>query len=129
MARLTSENPKSNYERLMNYCTAGKDKWATLKYAGGKENVKLHEYAAECCKKHGCENMTADMVSGDGLMDCVDCPIAIMYYCGVQAAENNARLIRYENTGLMPNQITEMRFKNAKLRELLKLAEEVLTDA
>lgn len=45
-----------------------------------------------------------------------------------EAAENNARLIRYENTGLMPNQITEMRFKNAKLRELLECINEDMND-
>lgn len=43
MERMTSENPKGNYECLMNYCTTGEDRWATLKYAGGKENAKLCE--------------------------------------------------------------------------------------
>lgn len=131
MERLTTDNPKSNHETLMNYCTAS-DGWAVLKYAGGEENIKLHEYAAKCCQEHGCENMTADMVVEDGLMDCYDCPVAIMYYCGAQAAENNAWLAAYEDTGITPEQITKMQNENAKLRELLKLAvanmDDIITD-
>jgi len=108
----------------MNYCTADKDGWAVLKYAGGEENIKLHEYAAKCCREHGCKNITADFVAEDGLFDCYDCPVAIMYYCGAQAAENNAQLSDYENTGLTHKQITKMQAENAKLRELLKAAME-----
>lgn len=122
MERLTTDNPKNNYETLMNYCTTGNDGWAVLKYAGGEENIKLHEYAAKCCQEHGCKNITADFVAEDGLFDCYDCPIAIMYYCGTQAAENNARLSAYEDTGLTPEEITKMQAENAKLRELLKVA-------
>lgn len=129
MERLTTDTPKSNCEILMNYCTVGNDGWAELKYAGGEENVKLHEYTTKCCKEHGCKNITADFVAEDGLLDCYDCPIAIMYYCGVQAAENNARLAAYEDTGLTPEQIAKLQADNAKLCKLLNTAmEEVLKD-
>ena len=106
----------------MNYCTADKDGWAVLKYACGEENIKLHEYTARCCREHGCKNITADFVAEDGLFDCCDCPVAIMYYCGSQAAENNAQFSAYEDTGLTPKEIRKMQSENAKLRELLKLA-------
>lgn len=147
MGRITTNNPKSNYETLNNYCTVGKDGWVLLNYAGGKEKINLHEYTAECCKKHGCKNITKDVVAESGLLDCYDCPIAIMYYCGMQAASNNVKLAAYEDSELSPSEVmkmiensgksvytmkTEIKEKadaydriaaeNKKLRELLRMA-------
>lgn len=112
MERLTTDKPRTNVEKLNNYCTINSDGYAVLEYAGEKDNIMLHEYAATCCKKKGCEHMTAARVINTGLMDCYDCPIAIMYYCGVQAAGNNAKLAAYEDTRLEPEEIknNEKRF-------------------
>lgn len=105
MNRLTADKPKTNYGRLSNYCTINRDGYAALRYAGVKYDIMLHEYAAKCCKGRGCEHMTANFVIKSGLLGCYDCPIAIMYYCGVQAAGNNAELAAYEDTGLEPEEI------------------------
>lgn len=107
MNRLTADKPKTNYERLSNYCTINRDGYAALRYAGVKYDIMLHEYAAKCCKERGCEHMTANFVIKSGLLGCYDCPIAIMYYCGVQAAGNNAELAAYEDTGLEPKEIKD----------------------
>lgn len=107
MERLTTDKPRTNVETLNNYCTINSDGYAVLGYAGGKDNITLHEYAATCCKGKGCEHMTATHVINTGLMDCYDCPIAIMYYCGAQAAATNKKLSAYEDTGLEPDEIEE----------------------
>jgi len=96
MKRMTTKNPKTNLENLMNYAFA-KDGVACLRYANGKEDVPLHEYVAYLCADKKCD-VTQEDILEDGLVDCYDCPIAILYYLGCQAAENNARLMRYEDS-------------------------------
>lgn len=119
MKRITTDNPKNsdlpNYHTLMNFCTVKNGK-AVLCYADGEENVDLAEYTARKCRMHGkecgnemCADMTAEQVMDCALMELeCDCVNAVMYFCGVQAAENNARLKQYEDTGLSPKEITEM---------------------
>lgn len=100
---------------LINFCTVKNGK-AVLFYADGKENVDLAEYTARKCQVHGkmcgretCAYITAEEVKGGALMELeCDCVNAVMYFCGVQAAENNARLKQYEDTGLSPEEIKEM---------------------
>lgn len=119
MERITTDNPKNsdfpNYLTLMNFCTA-KNGRAVLCYADGKENVDLAEYTACKCQSHGkmcgnemCADMTAEEVMDGALMELgCDCVNAVMYFCGAQAAENNARLKVYEDTGLLPDKIEEI---------------------
>lgn len=119
MGRITTDNPKNsefpNYLTLMNFCTAQNGR-AVLCCADGKENVDLAEYTARKCRIHGkecgnemCADMTAEEVMDGALMELgCDCVNAVMYFCGAQAAENNARLKAYEDTGLLPDKIEEM---------------------
>lgn len=116
MERITTDNPKnSNFLALMNYCTV-KNGRAVLRYADGKENVDLAEYTAEKCQAHGkrcgeelCSEMTAEEVMDCALMELeCDCVNAVLYFCGAQAAENNARLKAYEDTDLSPKEINEL---------------------
>lgn len=117
--RITTDNPQNsdlpNYLTLMNFCTVKSGK-AVLCYADGEENVDLTEYTARKCQMYGkncdnemCADMTAEQVMDGALMELeCDCVNAVMYFCGVQAAENNARLKQYEDTGLSPEEIKEM---------------------
>ena len=127
MERLTTEKPRTNVETLNNYCTINSDGYAVLGYAGGKDNITLHEYAATCCKKKGCD-MTATHVINTGLMDCYDCPIAIMYYCGAQAALNNAKLAAYEDTDLEPEQIKSLNKGRILLVTQIEDDEKIIND-
>lgn len=110
--RITTDNPADseipNYLSLMNYCTAQNGR-AVLRYADGKENVDLAEYVEKYCHNHDCTHMDASDLETfeECLTDC-DCVAAMLYFCGVQAAENNARLKRYEDTDLSPEEIKEM---------------------
>lgn len=117
--RITTDNPSKsdfpNYLQLMNYCTY-KNGRAVLCYADGKDNVDLAEYTALKCRKRGkecgndmCVDMTAKEVMDGALMELgCDCVNAVMYFCAAQAAENNAHLKQYEDTGLSPEEIKEM---------------------
>lgn len=117
--RLTTDDPANsefpNFHALMNYCTA-KNGRAVLCYADGKNKVDLAEYTAEKCQAHGkacgnemCAEMTAEEVMDGALMELgCDCANAALYFCGAQAAENNARLKQYEDTGLTPEDILKL---------------------
>lgn len=117
--RLTTDDPANsefpNYLTLMNYCTY-KNGRAVLCYADCEKNIDLAEYIARKCQVYGetcgihlCSEMTAEEVMDGALMDLgCDCANATMYFCGVQAAENNARLKQYEDTGLTPEEILKL---------------------
>lgn len=125
LKRLTTDDPANsefpNYLTLMNFCTAKNGK-AVLCYADGEENISLAEYTARKCQAHGkkcgndmCADMTAAEVLDGALMELeCDCANAVMYFCGAQAAENNARLKQYEDTGLTPEEILKLIQQNGE---------------
>lgn len=95
MKRLTTDNPKGNFERLMNYAYA-KNNRTHLSYAGGKYDVDLCEYVSDLAKAKGYD-FSPELIMEDGLFDNCDDDFAILYYCAVQAAELRARLKLYED--------------------------------
>lgn len=95
MKRLTTDNPKRNFERLMNYAYA-KNNRTHLSYAGGKHDVDLCEYVSDLAKAKGYD-FSPEFIMDDGLFDNYDDDFAILYYCAVQAAELRARLKMYED--------------------------------
>ena len=95
LKRLTTDNPKRNFERLMNYAYA-KNNRAHLSYAGGKNDVDLCEYVSDLAKAKG-YNFSPEFIMEDGLFHNCDDDFAILYYCAVQAAELRARLKLYED--------------------------------
>lgn len=95
MKRLTTDNPKRNFERLMNYAYA-KNNRTHLSYAGGKYDVDLCEYVSDLAKAKGYD-FSPEFIMEDGLFDNCDDDFAILYYCAVQAAELGARLKLYED--------------------------------
>ena len=95
LRRLTMDNPKGDYDRLMNYAYA-KDNRAYLSYAGGKYDVDLCEYVSDLAKAKGYD-FSPEFIMEDGLLDNCDDDFAILYYCAVQAAELRERLKLYED--------------------------------
>lgn len=95
MKRLTTDNPKGNFERLMNYAYA-KNNRTHLSYAGGKYDVDLCEYVSDLAKAKGYD-FSPELIMEDGLLDNCDDDFAILYYCAVQAAELRERLKLYED--------------------------------
>lgn len=95
MKRLTTDTPKGNFDKLMNFAFA-KDYKAMLSYADGEENVELHAYVSKLAKQKGI-NLSPEDIMEDGLMDYPDEDFSVLYYCAVQAAELRARLKLYED--------------------------------
>lgn len=95
LKRLTMDNPKGDYDRLMNYAYA-KENRVYLSYAGGKYDVDLCEYVSDLAKAKGYD-FSPEFIMEDGLLDNYDDDFAILYYCAVQAAELRERLKLYED--------------------------------
>ena len=94
MNRLTTDNPKTNTEAILNYAYA-KGGRVRLAYADGEENIDLCEYVAHLSAKHGCE-LTPESIMEGSCMEC-DCEIGVLYVVAIQAAELRARLAKYED--------------------------------
>lgn len=94
MDRLTTDNPETNLQALLNYAYA-KDKSVHLAFGNGEDNIPLDEYIAHEACKHGCPQ-TPGLVMEGGCMEC-DCPIAILNAAAIQAAELRGRLKMIED--------------------------------
>lgn len=113
MKRLTTEEPQDNFETMMNYVYS-KDGWAYIRHDGVHEDVPLTQWARRQCAARGCadEDLPGDTPEEIDealcgcMMDCPDCPIALAYCFASQAVHLRDRLKRYEDTGLMPMDIT-----------------------
>lgn len=120
MERLTTnEDTTSNYLTMMNYAYSEKGK-VHLKYGDGESDIDLCEYISRMAK---CKNCcpTAEEVMKGMCIEC-DCEFAILYITAVQAAELRERLIKYEDTGLEPEQIVHIAKENSELKRLLRMA-------
>lgn len=89
MDRLTTDNPETNLQALLNYAYA-KDKAVHLALGNGEDNIPLDEYIAHEACQRGCQTTTTEVMEG-GCMEC-DCPIAILNAVAIQAAELRGRL-------------------------------------
>ena len=113
MKRLTTEEPQDNFETMMNYVYS-KDGWAYIRHDGVHEDVPLTQWARRQCAARGGadEDLPGDTPEEIDealcgcMMDCPDCPIALAYCFASQAVHLRDRLKRYEDTGLMPMDIT-----------------------
>ena len=101
MNRLTTDNPESNYELGLNLAYVKDDEvWLRL-----GPDMNLCEYAAKQCPGFGCPGVTPEEVMETGLLDCGDCPVAMLYATACQAAAMREKLKRYENLGLDPEEM------------------------
>lgn len=95
MKRLTTDTPKGNFERLMNYAYT-KNGRVFLSYAGGKYDIGLCEYVSSLSKDKN-YNYSPEFIFEDGLLDDYDNDFAILYYCAIQAAQLREALKMYED--------------------------------
>lgn len=112
MDRLTTNaDTNSNYLAMMNYAYYKNGK-VHLKYADGEDDIDLCEYVsrvAKCC-------LTAEDILEGACTEC-DCELAVLYIAAVQAAELRERLMAYEDTGLMPDEIMKL---NITTKQMIK---------
>lgn len=118
MDRLTTNSPETNFETLMNYAYHSDNGQIFLRYAG-EHIVLLTAYMREQCQNRGCCSDKVDAEQLDGFMGCCNCPLGILYYCAVQAAELRERLSAYEDTGLTPEEIEQLRADNVRMHKLI----------
>lgn len=99
MLRLTADEPTNNYENLHNFAFI-KNGETFLRWAGDKPNVRLADYLKEMCLKRGCSEEVFEGELEDGFMGCYYCPLAVLFYCAVAAADLRALLKMYEDEGI-----------------------------
>lgn len=96
MKRLTTDKPSNNTETMLNYAYA-KEGEVRLRYANGKEGIRLTEYLSCLAQEIGCESATEEnILHGDVCSGC-DCEVAILNVLAIQAAELRERLKKYED--------------------------------
>ena len=96
MKRLTTDKPSNNTEAMLNYAYA-KDGYVHLRYANGKEGIRLTEYLSCLAQEIGCESATEEnILHGDVCSGC-DCEVAILNVLAIQAAELRERLKKNED--------------------------------
>ena len=97
LKRLTHEPPQGMYEALHN--TAFVQEQEVFLRGCGKngEDVSLCQYCAEQCKER-CGSDFADIPASEfgEYMDC-ECPVSLLYFVAVGAAEMRQKLMRYED--------------------------------
>lgn len=89
MERLTTNNPQTNFQTLMNYAYA-KDGRVCLRHADGQDEKDLCEYIASRSPEM-CGGVTQESVMDGACMEC-DCPLGILNTVAIQAAELRSRL-------------------------------------
>ena len=108
MKRFTTDNPQTNVERMLNYAYV-KDRDVILRYADGKNDIDLCEYMAEKAKEEWCHNFPGDIRDGACFELGCECDLTPLYVAATQAAELRERLKAYEDTGLEPEEVMQMK--------------------
>lgn len=105
--RLTFDNPQGNYQFLHNMTGIDANKEVYLRDFNGEGDLNLMEYCnLQCKEKCGRESIDAPAVEYGDYMDC-DCVVSMFYAIAVGHAELRAKLSRYEDTGLSPEDLKE----------------------
>lgn len=113
MKRLTTDYPDGNFETVLNY-VYGKDGVAYLRSDGERDDVPLHEWAKKQCIARGCDEFPGETLEeiDETICDCAfdfpDCPVFLAYTFACQAVHLRDRLKRYEDTGLMPDDVERL---------------------
>lgn len=102
MKRLTTDNPKGNFEMAMNY-VYDRDGEAFIRHDSKTDNVLLWQYLDRLCEERGCD-IESPQGSEQTYSRCCDCtidgegcPISMMYVFATQAVECRGALKRYED--------------------------------
>lgn len=104
--RLVTEKTEGNYQYLHNM-TVIKDKEVYLRDFNGEGDLNLMEFCNRQCKeKCGREPIDAPAEEYGDYMDC-DCVVSDFYAMAVGHAELRAKLGRYEDSGLSPEDLKE----------------------
>lgn len=96
MKRLTTDNPQTNMEHMLNYAYA-KDGNVVLRFGAEKPNIDLCEYMAMVAGEQCGVKLTPDDFMEGSCLECDNgCPLGVLYVVATQAAELRERLKEYE---------------------------------
>jgi hypothetical protein len=120
MDRLTTDNPRSNTETMLNLAHVNKNGWVEI---CGMEQPFM-DYIRQQCRQHGCDLSELDdcelcVAVGECAFSNHECPVFLLHTIATQAAELRARLKQYEDTGLTPDDIVDLGSID-HLRELVR---------
>jgi hypothetical protein len=99
--KLTTDDPKGTTEWMLNIAFVNNGE-VYLRGIGEDCDISLVEYCRNECKTR-CEVDLSDVPTEQfaEYMEC-HCPVSILYFLAVGAAENRERLKEYENTNADP---------------------------
>lgn len=122
MRRMTTDKPTSemNMAELAHNCMYVCDGWAW--YRDFEHDMDLRDFIREFSRAEGDEELTKDNVVQvelllDNLQYWIDSPsgrVALVYRLMWAFADLREHLKKYEDTGLMPEEIEELKEKNCK---------------
>ena len=106
MDRLTTDNPKTNFETMLNM-VYGKDGWGYIRH--GDEDMKVSDFCLMLCGKMDCDGMNhaeTDIEKDDLFFECAfeGCWIATVYAALCGYCHTRSRLKMYEDAGMWPPQ-------------------------
>jgi len=104
--RLTTEDPKGNYQCLHNM-TVIKDKEVYIRDYDNGFDLSIVDYCKKECKSKCDINIDAKVDEFGEYMDC-DCPITLLFHMAVGHSELRSRLSNYEDSGLSPEGVKEL---------------------
>lgn len=95
--RLTTDNPRTNLEHMLNYAYA-KDGRVVLRFGAERPNMDLCEYLAMVSGNQCGVQLDPDDFMEGACLECDNgCPLGILYVVATQAAELRARLKEIED--------------------------------
>ena len=100
--RLTTDNPKNNFEAVMNL-VYGKDGWQYIRH--GDKAMRTTDFCLMLCKERGCVHLNEWVTEEEKdtfLCDCLfeECPIATVYAALSGFGNVRSRLKMYEDAGM-----------------------------
>lgn len=109
MNKLVTDNPKSNFETMLNM-VYNKDEWQHIRH--GEEGMSTVDFCTMLCFERDClqhpESLTVE--AKDALLqECAfdNCPIATIYAALSGFGHVRDRLRMYEDAGMMPPEAKE----------------------
>lgn len=119
MNKLVTDNPMDNGMMMLNLVFV-KDHEVWIRYGGEEgKDCSLVEFCKRLCSAYTSCNydevpykVDDDLDNiGDILMDCSGdgCPVGTMYFAMIQAAEMRERVRKYEDHGVMPDELERLK--------------------
>jgi hypothetical protein len=105
MDRLTTNDPQTNFETMLNM-VYGKDGWGYIRH--GEDDMKITDFCLMFCKEKGCNvadtEGKSDEYKDECLFECnyVGCPVAAVYSALCGFCHVRSRLKMYEDAGMWP---------------------------